>query len=311
MQGLYFYTLVITKNPNDYIPVTFNVDMSSVTGFSAGIDHVYISGSMNAWTEPGTDDNYLLSATDEDMIYTVTFDLNQGDFDYKYFINSGWEGAEWGDNIPGRTLEVVDTAVVLNDVWGQHPGEYYPVTFHVDMSTALGFSEISDKVYLSGSMNEWAEPGTDNYYLLSHIGEDLVYSTSIYLGPGNYDYKFFINSGWDGAEWGNNIPDRTFEVVDSAVVLYDVWGDQVTKVSNLLQNLKIFPNPAVDHIYITGSVVMEKIQLFNLKGQIVYMQECTQNHYMLNTSGLYPGFYLLQITSLEGEIQTTRILIAR
>jgi hypothetical protein len=205
MQGLYFYTLVITKNPNDYIPVTFNVDMSSATGFSAGIDHVYISGSMNAW----------------------------------------------------------------------------------------------------------AEPGTDNYYLLSHIGEDLVYSTSIYLGPGNYDYKFFINSGWDGAEWGDDIPDRSFEVVDSAVDLYDVWGDQVTNVSKLLQNLKIFPNPAVDHIYITGTVVMEKIQLFNLKGQIVYMQECTQNHYILNTSGLHSGFYLLQITSLEGEIHTTRILIAR
>jgi hypothetical protein len=312
MQSIYYYTLVITKNPNDYIPVTFNVDMSSATDFNAGIDHVYISGSMNAWAEPGTDDKYLLSATGEDMIYSVTFDLNKGNFDYKYYINSGWDGAEWGDNIPGRTLEVVDAAIVLNDVWGQHPGEYYPVTFHVDMSTALSFSEISDKVYLSGSMNEWAEPGTDNYYLLSHIGEDLVYSTSIYLGPGNYDYKFFINSGWDGAEWGDDIPDRSFEVIDSDVVLYDVWGDhQVTIVNKLLHNLKIFPNPTSDYIYIESDVVLGKVQLYNLAGHMVFSQKINKNDYRLNVSDFQTGLYLVRFSLFGGEILTTRILIAR
>ncbi len=311
MQGMYFYTLVITKIPTEDISVTFHVDMSTATGFSADTDQVYISGDMNAWAEPGSDDSFLLSPVGEDMEYSATFDLNPGNYTYKYYINAGWDGAEWGDNVPGRTLEVVDDAIVLNDIWGEHPGEYYPITFHLDMSTAEGFSVIDDMVYLSGSMNDWTEPGTDNYYMLSHTDEEMIYTFTIYLAPGNYDYKFFVNSGWNGAEWGDEFPDRTFEVIDAAVELFDVWGDPLTFVNTLLHDLKIYPNPATDYISIESDVVLGKVQLYNRAGQMVYDQKINQHNYSLDVSGFQQGFYIVKIWLSGGELVSISILINR
>ncbi|HRX69019.1 MAG TPA: SBBP repeat-containing protein, partial [Tenuifilaceae bacterium] len=76
--------------------VTFNVDMTNASGFNPAEDVVYITGSMFGWAEPGANpDNQTMTRVEESMIWTKTIEVAQGNYEYKYFLNAGWENGEW------------------------------------------------------------------------------------------------------------------------------------------------------------------------------------------------------------------------
>jgi subtilase family serine protease len=77
-----------------------------------------------------------------------------------------------------------------------------------------------------------------------------------------------------------------------------------TKVEQLQlnQEVNIFPNPAVDHIYIKINSLSEhkkSISILNLEGQVVYSDvfhtNRRHNQFLINTSDLIPGMYFLLI----------------
>ena len=86
--------------------VTFNVNLDpaiefeNLKGFDPEAHHIFITGSLIGWQEPGDDpDNQVMTKTSDDpMTYSKTFKLPAGEYAYKYFsdlIGSGWEGGEW------------------------------------------------------------------------------------------------------------------------------------------------------------------------------------------------------------------------
>ncbi|TVQ93012.1 MAG: T9SS C-terminal target domain-containing protein, partial [Bacteroidetes bacterium] len=85
------------------------------------------------------------------------------------------------------------------------------------------------------------------------------------------------------------------------VNVFDIWESQ----------LSIYPNPASDIINFISNDNIRKLELFTLTGQKVYGAEVNHNNYKLDVSGLPQGFYIVKLTNMEGEIHTTRILIAR
>jgi uncharacterized repeat protein (TIGR02543 family) len=123
--------------------VTFNVNMTYVDGyhheftFDPENDVVYVTGSIFGWAEPGSEPGMqtMVPSDDDPMIYTLTIELEAGEYAYKYFLNDGWDGGEWtGD--PNRTFEVVDEDVVLNDWFGSlndptNVPEVDPITLQV------------------------------------------------------------------------------------------------------------------------------------------------------------------------------------
>jgi len=100
-----------------YNPVTFNVDMSTATGFIPGTDVVYLAGSFPGavWNEPGTNPDLQMSRVGSTLTYTITLQLPAGTYQYKYFKNSSWNYGEW-DGEPNRILNVSGT-IATNDVW--------------------------------------------------------------------------------------------------------------------------------------------------------------------------------------------------
>lgn len=115
----YSDTVTFTTGPGNVI---FNVDMSYAFIFNPETDEVYLSGEFTGgWAMPGTDTEFRMTPTTENnMIYTITLQLDPGDHFYKYFrvIDQvpSWDYGEWtGD--PNRTITVTDTLQV-NDKWG-------------------------------------------------------------------------------------------------------------------------------------------------------------------------------------------------
>ncbi|MEJ5302013.1 MAG: fibronectin type III domain-containing protein [Bacteroidales bacterium] len=102
------------------------------------------------------------------------------------------------------------------------------VTFNVDVSTINGFIHGTDNIYLSGSFPGavWVEPGTDPNFLMSRVGTTDIYTLTLSLPNGAYDYKYFRNSGWSGGEW-SVLTNRSI-TVNGNTSTNDVFGGNIT-----------------------------------------------------------------------------------
>jgi len=100
--------------------VTFSVDMTAPIGtgdFVVGTDHVWLTGSMCDWSEPGIGTSIELTDGDADGKYTGTLSVAAaGEISYKFFKNDGWSGGEWNGD-PNRTDDI-QADVTLLKVWG-------------------------------------------------------------------------------------------------------------------------------------------------------------------------------------------------
>ncbi|TVQ20247.1 MAG: hypothetical protein EA361_00240, partial [Bacteroidetes bacterium] len=108
------YNISLTANFSPaFFDLTLNLDMSFAPGFNPETDLVYVTGTLAGfWPVPGSDpDNQLMTRVGETMIWTKTFTLPPGDYQYKYFVNPGWEGGEWSGE-PNREITVAGDMVV-------------------------------------------------------------------------------------------------------------------------------------------------------------------------------------------------------
>jgi hypothetical protein len=103
--------------------VTFNVDITEPINegnFMEGTDQLWIGTSINEWTIPGDDPAFEMFEGATDNIYTLTTQVIDGTYYYKYFkiVNgvSSWENGEWVGG-PYRAFTVVGVDVTLNDAW--------------------------------------------------------------------------------------------------------------------------------------------------------------------------------------------------
>jgi hypothetical protein len=109
--------------PTTEYNVTFNVDMTQpIVGgyFIEGTDQLWIGTSINGWTIPGDDPAFEMLESATDNIYTLTDQLLDGTYYYKYFKIVGgvssWDNAEWAGD-PNRMFTVAGADVTLDDTW--------------------------------------------------------------------------------------------------------------------------------------------------------------------------------------------------
>lgn len=124
--------------------LTLNVDMSDALNFDPDVDLVYVTGTFAGfWPVPGTDpDNQLMTRVDETMIWTKNFYLEEGEYQYKYFLNEGWDGGEWGTTV-NRQLTLSDDTVV-DDLWGYLD---YPDVIEVSTLADLRTMPLGETIY--------------------------------------------------------------------------------------------------------------------------------------------------------------------
>lgn len=196
----------------------------------------------------------------------------------------------------------------------------FNVTFNVNMTYVDGFyheftfDPDNDVVYVTGSIFGWAEPGSEPELQTMTVSDDdpMIYTLTIELPAGEYQYKYFLNDGWDNGEWAGD-PNRTFEVVDQDVVLND-WFGSLTDPTNVNEPepvaLQVYPNPAREVLNIVSSEMIQEVRLINMLGQMVHTSSVESNNVQLNVSGFDRGIYFIQILTNKG-FTTERVQIAR
>lgn len=295
--------------------VTFHVNMTDVEIFNPDSQSVYIAGSFLGWEQPGTNPNYMLMPNEDDpMIYEIMFELAEvQEIQYKYFLiesDPSWDMGEWtGD--PNRTVVPIEE-VTIEDVWAQTPQS---VTFNVDLMDADPFDPATDEIFISGSVcipNNWSMPGSvANYKLTAVESKEMIYSITLLLYPGDYQYKFFRviegEASWDNGEWTGD-PNRDVSVDSAAVTEDKVWGLLSGIHNPSVQSFSVYPNPVNDDLILQDVRDANLIEVYNISGELVKrFEQVTSESLNINTSDFTQGIYMVSIHR-NGVIHTAKFL---
>ena len=311
---IYFDDIRLTNvpDPMELINVTFSVDMTAADPFDPATDDIYLSGDFVNWPQPGSNPDLKFTPTVENpMIYTLTYQFTDPKtIFYKYFrVIDGvasWDNGEWtGD--PNRKA-IITGETTLADTWGTKP---VLVTFNVDMTNADPFDPATEDVYIAGSLaNNWAQPGTIVDYKMTPSTENpMIYTIGLNLYAGDYMYKYFrIIDGvasWDNGEWTGD-PNRLVTVAE-AMTVDNIWGTVgVNEYSEV--TFKFYPNPVNDQMTIDNLEGANRIQIYNISGEVVRtIENVSSNTVNINTANLNKGIYMLVVYH-NNEVQATKFI---
>ena len=120
--------------------------------------------------------------------YTTAAGIAPGTYEYKFVTN----GSNWITD-PSNTQTLNGNSVVVIPGGLESPViEGNQVTFNYKAA-----EDFDKQVYLRGAMTNWA---TDQKELTDADG-DKVYSLTLTLEPGTYEYKFWYDDGTDSGNW--------------------------------------------------------------------------------------------------------------
>lgn len=229
----------------------------------------------------------------------VTYDPGQYEFsltngEYDYSISK--EGHETVDGSFVIDSEDVEVDVVLPLI------PMYEVTFNVDMTYAEDFEPGETNVYMTGSFPawDWDVPGTHEAQQLDPTDNVFIFTRTLELPAGTYQYKYFDGPSFDDGEWPGD-PNREVEV-EGEMVVEDFFGsmDDPTFVNDTeAETIHIFPNPARDIVNINSGTNIREISVYSMNGQLVYETSVDASTFNINLNNLNPGMYLIRITSEE------------
>lgn len=154
-------------------------------------------------------------------------------------------------------------------------------------------SNTTAKAMFDGSANQGLKTTFLNIMKTWHQSDpvsarEIAINNRIYLHQNNRN-PFVDHPEWVNTIWGSTLQTETFE---------------------LLSDVKVYPNPAIDNkITIESEIVLDRIDLINVNGQLVKQIKnlsSTNNRYLIDD--MPKGFYLLKMFS-NNESITKKITI--
>ena len=70
----------------------------------------------------------------------------------------------------------------------------------------------------------------------------------------------------------------------------------------MLKNIQIFPNPTSDKLNIHLDLIMNKVTVYSVTGQLIENININTTNYQLDVSEYDPGIYMIQIETEKGRI---------
>lgn len=342
LDAICFGTCAPCPTTVDTVMVTFEVDMNNETV----ADSVTLAGSVQGaavgegwsdWT-PGTT---VLTDPDMDGVYSISFLLPEGTYQYKYL-----NGTSWGtdESVPSGCASNNNREVV---VAGPGP-QVIPVhcfgtcsacvpllpavnvTFRVDMTNAI---INSNGLTVAGNFQN---PNWDKDALpMMDPDADNIYEHTESIVPGEYAYKYFNGGSMDpddgefaagnpgncavdnGLGGFNRVLDIVGQLNDTILPVfeYNTCNTIATTLQEALYNQNgviVFPNPMSQSAtvkLVDYDLKPYDLNIFNMVGQTVISQENLRNESVeFSREGLNAGVYFLEIRK-ENQKITRKIVI--
>ena len=65
--------------------------------------------------------------------------------------------------------------------------------------------------------------------------------------------------------------------------------------------VKVYPNPATNFVQVSSDQI-QRVEIYNMMGQLVFEQNYNESHIVISTSGIAPGTYAVKVTASNGTI---------
>jgi hypothetical protein len=323
----------------DQAAVTFAIDLTnealvSKDGVSIAGSFQKAAGGSSDWS-PG---NLFLNTAGK-KIYTITVGIPVGKYEYKFLNGKAWgtdesvtgSCAATGGN---RIMEVkTNVDLKLDTVCFKkcYSCDKKEVTFSVDMSLEKTIS--TDGISIAGSFQAAVATGAVNWspgiLFLKDNGKK-IYSTTIPMPAGNYEYKFLNGKAWGTDEKAQGTcatsgGNRKITVgavdtkLDTVCFNYCVSCKKVlyTNDADFSAAMSIYPNPAQNEVnlqYKFSETTTLNVSIINALGQNIYstkMPNIEAGTATLNINNLSNGVYMIQITDEKQRLSVKRLVIQK
>ena len=126
---------------------------------------------------------------------------------------------------------------------------------------------------------------------------DYLASYSVVDEAGNYDWVS-VKDAWS---------------FDAGITLYlypilDVEGNTGLSEVELNKISSVYPNPAQNNVVLASGVELQKVEIFNTLGQVVYSEKANGNHVSVNTSDFAQGNYIVKMHTKAG-VATKKLVV--
>lgn len=185
-----------------------------------------------------------------------------------------------------------------------------PVSFQTsDSSCSAPSNIIITNVTKNSAAIDWQENGSATAW-------QVVYGVQGF-DPTQEGISIFDNDGTKGLSIQGLQPNTTYDVYVFAVCsndLSDLFGPTsfTTQVlsakEETLGNLEIYPNPVKDIVFMKSSYTIDKVKLYNLRGQLIWERPIQALKAKVNLGHLNAGVYVFQI-EINGTTQIKKLVI--
>jgi len=175
----------------------------------------------------------------------------------------------------------------------------------ISIINGVPYDNDSAAVWVDWNNDTIFQLNSEEEFILINDGTNEIFTGSIEVPAGTPygDYRMRVRLVW------NVTPDPCGLEDYGEIEDYTIRVDDATNIdTKLINNMRIYPNPASAMVNIKSDNLMEYITVYNQTGQKVFYREMNGNSYQLNTSGFLSGVYHFLIKT-DGGTVSRRIVI--
>lgn len=248
------------------------------------------------------------ASLEEPLMYT---------FDYEgytlYVTGSGMFGGVAQGYSFSSPVQVVGVEMYLANGYEGDEAEPDVVLMNADLSEELALTTYSTadaglEGFAPVTVN-FANPQTVSSFAIAvYFPEYTQTSTDIIVATteagcssGNDNYLLY------NGEW--TLPADLFEGFDVDMFIFPVIEGSVGLTEAEVNSLSyIFPNPAKDEVMVASSLTMDRVEIVNMLGQVVFAADVNANSVKVNTAEMGAGNYLVKMYT-EAGMATKKLVV--
>ena len=248
------------------------------------------------------------ASLEEPLMYT---------FDYEgytlYVTGSGMFGGVAQGYSFSSPVQVVGVEMYLANGYEGDEAEPDVVLMNADLSEELALTTYSTadaglEGFAPVTVN-FANPQTVSSFAIAvYFPEYTQTSTDIIVATteagcssGNDNYLLY------NGEW--TLPADLFEGFDVDMFIFPIIEGTVGLTEAEVNSLSyVFPNPAKDEVMVASSLTMERVEIVNMLGQVVFAADVNANSVKVNTAEMGAGNYLVKMYT-EAGMATKKLVV--
>lgn len=248
------------------------------------------------------------ASLEEPLLYT---------FDYEgytlYVTGSGMFGGVAQGYSFSSPVQVVGAEMYLANGYEGDEAEPDVVLMNADLSEELALTTYSTadaglEGFVPVTVN-FANPQTVSSFAIAvyfpeytqNSTDIIVATTEAGCSSGNDNYLLY------NGEWTS--PLDLFDGFDVDMFIFPIIEGSVGLTEAEVNSLSyIFPNPAKDEVMVASSLTMERVEIVNMLGQVVFAADVNANSVKVNTAEMGAGNYLVKMYT-EAGMATKKLVV--